>query len=128
MDTILPASKRNSNKSTSNRPSNVAEDRQIVNHAASLRQLIQQHVTNFYRTDRSINPDQNPFGFEPATSRCMEVALRRYIATEIVDFINQYIKSGEQERNFDYTTADDEDKQGLKKKKFPRATATSPIH
>jgi hypothetical protein len=58
----------------------------------------------------------------------MEVALRRYIATEIVDFINQYIKSGEQERNFDYTTADDEDKQGLKKKKFPRATATSPIH
>jgi hypothetical protein len=127
MDTILPASKRNSKKSSSNRPSNVAEDRQIVNHAASLRQLIQQHVTNFYRTDGPINPDQNPFGFEPATSRCMEVALRRYIATEIVDFINQYIKSGEQERPFDYTTVD-EDKQGLRKKKFLRATATSPIH
>ena len=74
----------------------VAEDKKILKHTASLSQNIQQHVTNFYRTDTTTHPHHNPFGFEPTTAKGLEIALRRFIAFWIVGFINDTIKRGEQ--------------------------------
>ncbi|KAF8248757.1 hypothetical protein K440DRAFT_641861 [Wilcoxina mikolae CBS 423.85] len=98
-------SKPNSNKSTSTGSdsgeqttlthlSNTFSDEKIAGHAAALIQLIQEHVTKFYNTGECINSDNNPFDFEPATPRCVEVALRRLIGRRIVEYINQSIESG----------------------------------
>ena len=76
------------------------EDKKILADAAGLSQNIQQHVTNFYRIDETVLLDRHPFDFKPASPKTIEIALRRCVASSILDFINGAVKYGE-ESNLD---------------------------
>ena len=76
-----------------------AKDKKILADTARLSQNIQ-HVTNFYRTNKTALLDHHPFDFKPASPKGTEIALRRCVASSILDFINDVIKHGE-ESNLD---------------------------
>ncbi|KAI5817595.1 hypothetical protein BZA77DRAFT_309996 [Pyronema omphalodes] len=99
---LLPKSAAPQSRPTIVRQATMAEDKQILNNTQSLSQFIQQHVTNFYETPSSssgggsgggdITKTPNPFAFVPLSAKCFEVALRRRIANDIVEFIHHKIK------------------------------------
>jgi hypothetical protein len=71
-----------------------AEDKKILREVDFLRGLIRDHVSDFYNTDQPAPASTELFQFVPVGPQGLEAALYRYIAVQIISYIDDHRDMG----------------------------------